>query len=103
MWIKFELTGELEKQFMDICESECRTQKQQAFWVLKKYINEYNLELLGTNENQSEQIRTDKNETELFGTNWNNSELDRTNQNNLDKSVPMEQLDKNILNNVLTF
>lgn len=93
MWIKFELTGELEKQFMAICESECRTQKQQAFWVLKKYINEYNLE----------QIRTDKNETELLGTNENNSELNRTNNNNLDTPVPTEQLDKNILNNVLAF
>ena len=93
MWIKFELTGELEKQFLNICDEECRTSKQQAFYVLKEYIKKHGSEFVGTNENQTEQT----------GTNGNVLELDRTDKNKIDDTVPAEELDKTILSNILAF
>ena len=38
MWIKFEITGELEKQFMAVCKEECRTSKQQGLYIVKEYV-----------------------------------------------------------------
>ena len=68
MWVKFELTGELEEQFKELCEEECRTLSQQGLYIIKQYLKNNKIEQNIQENNFVEQTRTDKNKSEQIGT-----------------------------------
>ena len=68
MWVKFELTGELEEQFKALCDEECRTLSQQGLYIIKQYLKNNKMERNVQGNNFVEQARTGENESEQIRT-----------------------------------
>lgn len=122
MWVKFELTGELEEQFKALCNEECRTLSQQGLYIVKQYLKNNGIEQARTDENKSEQVRTETEqkqpkvvdiqakkgnkqeqviaESEQVGTNENKSEQMETEQN---KQEDFGQMEDDLVLDVLNF
>ena len=122
MWVKFELTGELEEQFKALCNEECRTLSQQGLYIVKQYLKNNGIEQARTDENKSEQVRTETEqkqpkvvdiqakkgnkqeqviaESEQVGTNENKSEQTETEQN---KQEDFGQMEDDLVLDVLNF
>lgn len=122
MWVKFELTGELEEQFKALCNEECRTLSQQGLYIVKQYLKNNGIEQARTDENKQEQIRTESElkepkivdiqakkgnkqeqviaESEQVGTNENKSEQTETEQN---KQEDFGQMEDDLVLDVLNF
>ena len=122
MWVKFELTGELEEQFKALCNEECRTLSQQGLYIVKQYLKNNGIEQARTDENKSEQVRIETEqkqpkvvdiqakkgnkqeqviaESEQVGTNENKSEQMETEQN---KQEDFGQMEDDLVLDVLNF
>ena len=122
MWVKFELTGELEEQFKALCNEECRTLSQQGLYIVKQYLKNNGIEQARTDENKSEQVRTETEqkqpkvvdiqakkgnkqeqviaESEQVETNENKSEQMETEQN---KQEDFGQMEDDLVLDVLNF